>query len=119
MKRFFLIDLMLLFTLPSLKAEILFSESQFVKEAVTAGQVLAANTKEDAELMIALLERHASFEEFDAFANQRKIIVLPIGIHIIIDRVEVMGPVLVHEKGVSRGLWISFNSFIHGCIKAD
>jgi hypothetical protein len=117
---------LLSFAIPSLKSEIMFSTTRDLKEAIITDQILAASTKEDAELMAALFQRHAEFDEFKEFATKRDLIVLFTGTHIMIDRIEVnsgsyyyAASVLVHEKGSSRALWIDIFFLLHGCIAAD
>jgi hypothetical protein len=114
------------FSITSLKSQITFSETGDLREAISTYPMVAANTKEDAELMAALFERHADFDEFNKFATQRNLFVLRAGAHLMIDRIEVTpgsyyyaAIVLIHQRGSSQAFWIDVFSLLHGCIKSD
>jgi hypothetical protein len=92
--------------------------SSFAKDAITIQSIIATHTKQDCEILNAMLERGATFDEVDAFCTQINCYAIGARTRIVVDRVE-EGGVLIHIKGTSQMLWISNDALLRGCIPAD
>jgi hypothetical protein len=90
----------------------------FAKDAITTSTIIATYTKQDCEVLDAMLERGAAFDEVNAMGNEGKLYVIGVRQRIVVDQVETRG-VLIHVKGTSQVLWISNDSLLRACIPVD
>jgi hypothetical protein len=72
--------------------------SSFAKDAITIEAIIATFTKEDCEILTALLQRGGTFDEVDAMGKEGKLFVIGGRTRIVVDRVEIGGVLIPRER---------------------